>query len=278
MSNSEAGRVYEIIVDSVINEVREDFENAGIDEQTLQDLKRVWQEKLSDVKTTGFTWDLTNNDNSDMGASSAIAPNLETIENNNNNKVHVKDEHKGLILPGIDNSSGSHNNSFNDNEDNLPEDANTGISANNDTNLIPSTGSEDIKVEEGMLPNDAEQEQGQNTEQNAAGKPGAGQPFELVIEGNGQKAAELLRQQEKQNKRSALLDNDEVGSELDDSDDDYLISEGEDEGPDENLLLCLYEKVTRTKARWKCSLKDGITTINRKDYTFQKAHVEAEWV
>ena len=89
---------------------------------------------------------------------------------------------------------------------------------------------------------------------------------------------EQVKLQAKKEKRSALLDTDEVGSELDDSDDDYLISEGEEDGPDENLMLCLYDKVTRTKARWKCSLKDGVVTINRNDYTFQKAQVEAEWV
>nr|5FMF_M Chain M, RNA POLYMERASE II PRE-INITIATION COMPLEX, TOA1 [Saccharomyces cerevisiae] len=116
-SNAEASRVYEIIVESVVNEVREDFENAGIDEQTLQDLKNIWQKKLTETKVTTFSWD----------------------------------------------------NQFND----------------------------------------------------------------------------------------------------------YLISE---DGPDENLMLCLYDKVTRTKARWKCSLKDGVVTINRNDYTFQKAQVEAEWV
>lgn len=45
MSNAEASRVYEIIVESVVNEVREDFENAGIDEQTLQDLKKYLAKK-----------------------------------------------------------------------------------------------------------------------------------------------------------------------------------------------------------------------------------------
>ena len=38
----------EIIVESVVNEVREDFENAGIDEQTLQDLKNIWQKAHRD--------------------------------------------------------------------------------------------------------------------------------------------------------------------------------------------------------------------------------------
>lgn len=100
----------------------------------------------------------------------------------------------------------------------------------------------------------------------------------MTIENADTSDLESKNKDHKEAKRSALLDADEVGSELDDSDDNYLISEGEDEGPDENIILCLYDKVTRTKARWKCTLKDGIATVNRKDYSFQKAQVEAEWV
>nr|6GYK_U Chain U, Transcription initiation factor IIA large subunit,Transcription initiation factor IIA large subunit [Saccharomyces cerevisiae S288C]6GYL_U Chain U, Transcription initiation factor IIA large subunit,Transcription initiation factor IIA large subunit [Saccharomyces cerevisiae S288C]6GYM_U Chain U, Transcription initiation factor IIA large subunit,Transcription initiation factor IIA large subunit [Saccharomyces cerevisiae S288C]7O4I_U Chain U, Transcription initiation factor IIA large su len=171
MSNAEASRVYEIIVESVVNEVREDFENAGIDEQTLQDLKNIWQKKLTETKVTTFSWDNQFNEG-----------NINGVQN---------DLNFNLATPGVNSSE-----------------------------------------------------------------------FNIKEENTG----------------SALLDTDEVGSELDDSDDDYLISEGEEDGPDENLMLCLYDKVTRTKARWKCSLKDGVVTINRNDYTFQKAQVEAEWV
>lgn len=36
------------------------------------------------------------------------------------------------------------------------------------------------------------------------------------------------------------------------------------------MQLFLFCKVTRTKSRWKCTLKDGIMHINNKDILFNK--------
>ncbi|KAJ3187918.1 transcription factor IIA subunit alpha [Gaertneriomyces sp. JEL0708] len=60
-------------------------------------------------------------------------------------------------------------------------------------------------------------------------------------------------------------DNEEgIGSDLDDDDSD-------DENADiSNIILCQYEKVNRVKNKWKCTLKDGIITVNGKDYVFNK--------
>ncbi|CCE64661.1 hypothetical protein TPHA_0I01550 [Tetrapisispora phaffii CBS 4417] len=258
MSNKEASKVYEIIVNNVISDVREEFENVGIDEQTLQDLRRVWREKLSEVKTTTLSWDNAPMDNIQQ----QIQDQAQLAKDGG--EITVKSETQGLVLPGLDPSSTTTTN---------------GIQQNTNKSEVPSV----VKTEEGHQEIKAEE----NIED--PNKLEKGQQFELEIETqlnpmssttslDGDLKVSDEKEKAQKTKRSALLDTDEVGSELDDSDDDYLISEGEDEGPDENLLLCLYEKVTRTKARWKCSLKDGIATINRRDYTFQKAHVEAEWV
>lgn len=255
MSNPEASRVYEVIVDSVVNEVREDFENAGIDEQTLQDLKRVWQLKLSETRVANFSWDpqekslqqpMINvaNGSDFLGAANNAVPSEYSLNN----------ESQGLVLPGFPNE-----------ESNKIDPASTAQAQEK----IHANGSDAAEVKD---------DEEQYVKKEAEGKSGGSQEIELTLSYNNGQEADFLKQEAKKAKRSALLDTDEVGSELDDSDDDYLISEGEEDGPDENLMLCLYDKVTRTKARWKCSLKDGIATVNRKDYTFQKSQVEAEWV
>ena len=41
------GGLYLSVINDVINESRLDFEDSGIDETTLQELRQVWQEKLS---------------------------------------------------------------------------------------------------------------------------------------------------------------------------------------------------------------------------------------
>jgi len=85
----------------------------------------------------------------------------------------------------------------------------------------------------------------------------------------------------------------------DDDDDDDDNEDGEDdEGPEEeplgsgddisegdpsdlfnteNVVVCQYDKITRTRNKWKFHLKDGIMNLNGKDYVFQKATGEAEW-
>ncbi|KAK9767327.1 transcription factor IIA subunit alpha [Basidiobolus ranarum] len=68
---------------------------------------------------------------------------------------------------------------------------------------------------------------------------------------------------------------DAINSDLDDTDDD---DRGEDGGEEmEHIVLCQYDKVTRTKNKWKCVLKDGIMLVNGKDYLFHKVNGDFEW-
>ncbi|KAM7257694.1 hypothetical protein ACFE04_013435 [Oxalis oulophora] len=59
---------------------------------------------------------------------------------------------------------------------------------------------------------------------------------------------------------------------LNEDDDDDLdhVGEGE-ELSTQHLVLAQFEKVTRAKNRWKCTLKNGIMHINDKDILFNKA-------
>lgn len=55
-----------------------------------------------------------------------------------------------------------------------------------------------------------------------------------------------------------------------------------DEDPSElfdtdNVVVCQYDKINRNKNKWKFHLKDGIMNLNGKDYVFQKSNGEAEW-
>ncbi|EFX79440.1 hypothetical protein DAPPUDRAFT_304824 [Daphnia pulex] len=45
----------------------------------------------------------------------------------------------------------------------------------------------------------------------------------------------------------------------------------------DNVVVCQYDKITRSRNRWKFHLKDGIMNINGRDYVFQKANGDAEW-
>ncbi|KAG6631388.1 transcription initiation factor IIA large subunit-like [Carya illinoinensis] len=65
---------------------------------------------------------------------------------------------------------------------------------------------------------------------------------------------------------------------LNENDDDDLddVDEGEEQNT-QHLVLAQFDKVTRTKSKWKCLLKDGIMHINNKDILFNKATGEFDF-
>ncbi|KAF4125104.1 hypothetical protein GMORB2_3943 [Geosmithia morbida] len=71
-------------------------------------------------------------------------------------------------------------------------------------------------------------------------------------------------------------DEDAINSDLDDPDEDRSEDEVDDEGLG-HIMLCMYDKVQRVKNKWKCTLKDGVLTVNGKEYVFHKATGEYEW-
>jgi len=88
------------------------------------------------------------------------------------------------------------------------------------------------------------------------------------------------------------ISSDDIGSSSDESDksdgdcvDEPPLDSNDDEtGPSveetfdtDNVLLCQYEKVVRTKNQWKFYLKDGIMNLNGKDYLFNKASGDSDW-
>lgn len=76
-------------------------------------------------------------------------------------------------------------------------------------------------------------------------------------------------------KRPASDDN-EIGSDLDDSDEDEMEGNVDADG-NEDMILCLYDKVQRVRSKWKCVLKDGVASIDGRDYVFSKLASELEW-
>ena len=65
-------------------------------------------------------------------------------------------------------------------------------------------------------------------------------------------------------------DNEDLGSDLDEDED-------EDDIDCDHIILCQFDKVTRTKSRWKTTLKDGVMRLNDHDYVFRKGIGEFEW-
>ena len=45
----------------------------------------------------------------------------------------------------------------------------------------------------------------------------------------------------------------------------------------DNVVVAQFEKVTRTKNKWKCTLKDGIMQLNGRDMLFHTAAGEMQF-
>ncbi|XP_057326467.1 transcription initiation factor IIA subunit 1 isoform X2 [Microplitis mediator] len=61
------------------------------------------------------------------------------------------------------------------------------------------------------------------------------------------------------------------------SEDDVTDDDPTDLFDTDNVVVCQYDKITRSRNKWKFYLKDGIMNLSGKDYVFQKANGDAEW-
>ncbi|KAL4880165.1 transcription factor IIA, alpha/beta subunit [Aspergillus karnatakaensis] len=57
MSNQLVGTVFERVIQEVCDSSQVDFEESGVDQQTLLDLRKSWQKKLSSLGVAQFPWD-----------------------------------------------------------------------------------------------------------------------------------------------------------------------------------------------------------------------------
>ncbi|KAI5734084.1 hypothetical protein M8J77_002219 [Diaphorina citri] len=88
-------------------------------------------------------------------------------------------------------------------------------------------------------------------------------------------------------------DDDDDDQDIDDDDDENEENEGIEDEPlnssddvseedpalfdTDNIVVCQYDKITRSRNKWKFYLKDGIMNLNGKDFVFLKANGDADW-
>ncbi|KAM4694214.1 TFIIA-alpha and beta-like factor [Discoglossus pictus] len=93
-----------------------------------------------------------------------------------------------------------------------------------------------------------------------------------------------LEEDSESNNDSTSNSSDDDDPEIDIIEEDPLNSGddvSEQEVPDlfdtDNVIVCQYDKIHRSKNKWKFYLKDGVMSFGGKDYVFSKAIGEAEW-
>jgi transcription initiation factor TFIIA large subunit len=83
---------------------------------------------------------------------------------------------------------------------------------------------------------------------------------------------------------TSLLLNEQDGADDDNADEEEkednlsdVSSENEEDEQCANVVIAQFDKVSRTKSKWRCHLKDGIMNINGRDYLFHTANGEMQF-
>lgn len=256
MSNYEAGKLYESVIEEVITDSRQDFEDCGIDESTLQELKRLWCEKLSQSKVCFFSWD-------EEDAELQHHVHQSMIQGSGVKEDHLQ-LNTGLELPNMS--------AYNTTSNLMHSNALSNQNTNNfsmEIELPPVK--QEYSDENGLILPKVNQTDGS---------------FELTMEMDTSKAKSTMSNLKLNLKQSdgagddddddIFNDSDDINSDLDDELDSEK-SDDEDADQEGQIMLCLYDKVQRVKNKWKCNLKEGVANIDGRDFVFQRATGESEW-
>ncbi|XP_062824439.1 transcription initiation factor IIA subunit 1 [Anolis carolinensis] len=123
---------------------------------------------------------------------------------------------------------------------------------------------------------------GQQQVQQQPAQPQA--PLVLQVDGAGDTSSEEDEEEEEdydddeeEDKEKDGGEDGQVEEEPLNSEDDVSDEEGQELFDTENVVVCQYDKIHRSKNKWKFHLKDGIMNLNGRDYVFSKAIGDAEW-
>jgi transcription initiation factor TFIIA large subunit len=291
MASSDVKKIYQDIINDVCTAVREALSEEGYDDHTLQELKALWLARLENSKaleplpamsitdqatireyrhpTTGDANNSSSLNNKQSSGVKRIHPASNAAITNSNISYATSTINSGIIsLPSASTTQFNRQNF-------LPK-------PSNPTNL------------------------GNNTMKASSQVDGAND--EIISNEHGKKKSKIIKvslqldgtgppigDDDDDDDDDSEVEGNDVGDELDDDDDDDGNEEGrEDPNPlcseddvsddepgelfdTENVVVCQYDKISRTKNKWRFTLKSGVMNIEGRDYVFSKATGDADW-
>jgi transcription initiation factor TFIIA large subunit len=290
MSNNTVSAIYSGVIKDVIANVRKDFEDSGVDESVLLELERIWENKIKSAKVAPWEANgITNDDSGQNVNGSASATLYQTSQSSPNDAMKFQSQYEkqaatlpSLAVPSIhtnhnDIAAGPYivkNSKYT--IQNSPASIGATISSDisNRSNSVTPINSQDAL----NVSNISSVDQKIYHNSQIMKDPNLGHLNEKLVprsEVSTNSSPQPLPEFETRVEPSFTdVDNDDINSELDDSEDDEANADSEET---QNIILCLYDKVTRTKNKWKCQLKDGIVSVNGRDYLFQKGNGDFEF-
>ncbi|XP_071963277.1 uncharacterized protein [Antedon mediterranea] len=327
MARTDVSKFYSDIIENVISNVKEEFENEGVDEQILDELKQIWKTKLEQSRA------LESHEPQYMAATAAhshgsnrnyLKPNLGTAGKSH---VDMTRGHQASILSGpaematlaVQNVP----------HVNLPTElAQQPVALPQaapgqqqqvyrcyqvGNQLVYAVQQPTIQqVQAAVLQQQQQQLQQQQQQQRQLSGPASQATSAAAI---SQTLQQQIQQVQSQATTTSVLqvdggndsssDDDDFGDDDDEDDDakdddngdedgdghpgavveeEPLNSDDDDSGDEpedifdtDNVIVCQYEKINRTRNRWKFHLKDGIMNLEGKDWVFHRGIGEADW-
>lgn len=291
-------RLYKTVVEDVISNVREAFLDEGVDEQVLQELKQLWENKLAQSRaldsgpepsesvmipsTIQYIPQPVQNAPSKqqfIGASGVVTQNMPVPVQIASQDISQPAATAHMALPqGVL-------------QQQLQALASQGLTLQPTGNgqfiiqALPQQGAhgqmgapqlQQVTISQASIPTMIQQPQGQQQQKTHQ---------VLQLDGAGDSSSsedEDFDDDDDDNENDDDAkedDNDEQGEEEEplNSDDDVSDEDPSDLFDTDNVVVCQYDKINRNKNKWKFHLKDGIMNLNGKDFVFQKATGDAEW-
>jgi len=288
MSNNTVSAIYSGVIKDVIANVRKDFEDSGIDESVLMELERIWENKIKSAKVApweanGLTGeDHGQNVNGSSGSSLYSQPTQPPPSELMKFQTQYDTQAASLPSRAVSSMHTNHNNDISGSYimknnkytiQNTP--ASVGVISSSDiSNRSVPINSQDVNVPPSVDQKIYNNPHIMRTQQDL----NLGHLTEKLIPRDPREASTNSSPQALPEFETRVeppyADNDDINSDLDDSEEDETNADNEET---QNIILCLYDKVTRTKNKWKCQLKDGIVSVNGRDYLFQKGNGDFEF-
>lgn len=258
--------MYDQIISQVIDESRELFSNEGFDTNVLAELKKLWKEKL-------MASGAVNMGHGGMGGSGAAAGRAPMAAGGAGGGVGFGSV---AMYPGVPSAQWN----------GQPPASLPGM-------MAPYAGGAGIRVksEHALGQTDGAEHEDDAGASEASAKPRRPRRGDIVtltmeMPREGEEGGAVLSIEQvdgagggphkrRKTEDGEDFDDDDLGDDDDPGDDSELGSDDDesDEEPDtSNLVLCQYDKVARTKTKWKAQLKDGMMQANGQDFVFKKAN------
>ncbi|CAF1084344.1 unnamed protein product [Adineta steineri] len=297
MAVNDVKKTYQDIINDVCTTVREALSDEGFDDHTLQELRTLWLQRLESSKaleplSTSIVDQATNREfrhptpgdtNNSLSFNNKTSTGIKQINNRNihsasnaavtnfNSTYTLTNHNPGMISttnPGTIQSIRPNNFPIRP-----PNPTNIGSTTMKTSNQLDGANDEII-----LKKINRRKKKPQIIE------------ISLQLDGTGPPVGD----DEDEDEDSEIGGND-VGEELDDDDDEEGNEEGRedpnplcsdddvsDAEPDElfdtdNVVVCQYDKISRTKNKWRFILKSGVMNIEGRDYVFSKATGDADW-